>query len=74
MVQAFQSANMQLHEFVSQAMAATDFNDLSLNHIEPVHGNVHYWVGGSQPDNPVDGHMWPLDYAAFDPIFMLHHW
>ncbi|KAG8810691.1 hypothetical protein FRC17_002833, partial [Serendipita sp. 399] len=34
--------------------------------IESVHGSVHIFVGN-------DGHMGVADYAAFDPVFWLHH-
>lgn len=35
--------------------------------IENPHGTIHNAVGGS------GGHMSYLDYAGFDPVFMLHH-
>ncbi|EGN95736.1 hypothetical protein SERLA73DRAFT_142638, partial [Serpula lacrymans var. lacrymans S7.3] len=34
--------------------------------LEGVHNNVHQYLGGN-------GHMSDPDYAAFDPIFFLHH-
>lgn len=35
--------------------------------LESIHDTVHNTVGS-------DGHMSLLAYAAFDPIFWLHHW
>ncbi|KAF1999331.1 Di-copper centre-containing protein [Amniculicola lignicola CBS 123094] len=48
-----------------------DFNTFSKVNIEGPHGNIHYFVGGSE--DTVAGHMWPVEISAFDPIFMLHH-
>ena len=39
--------------------------------IEAIHGYIHNWVGGLQPN--IIGHMTLFPYSAFDPIFMLHH-
>ena len=35
--------------------------------LEDVHNTIHGEVGGNA------GHMAELDYAAFDPVFWLHH-
>jgi tyrosinase len=35
--------------------------------IEDVHNNIHMLCGGN------NGHMDELDYAAYDPVFWLHH-
>jgi tyrosinase len=35
--------------------------------LEDVHNTIHSEVGGNA------GHMAELDYAAFDPVFWLHH-
>jgi tyrosinase len=39
------------------------------NNIEQIHGSIHDSVGC----NPTTGHMANIPYAAFDPVFMLHH-
>jgi len=44
------------------------FNTFS-NQLEGIHNTIHVTVGGSSPA----GHMSTIDYAAFDPIFWLHH-
>ncbi|KAF2278156.1 Di-copper centre-containing protein [Westerdykella ornata] len=55
---------------IGQAFAvAKGLNEFSTKFIEDVHGWIHYAFGGMKPD----GHMWPSDYSAFDPVFMLHH-
>lgn len=44
--------------------------------LESTHGTVHSLVGGGTGvDGTADvmGHMTPVPYAAFDPIFFLHH-
>jgi tyrosinase len=40
--------------------------------IEDVHNSIHVAVGGDGNAGP-PGHMYELDYAAFDPVFWLHH-
>jgi tyrosinase len=40
----------------------------SAGSLEDIHNNVHGMIGGN------GGHMSYLDYAAFDPVFWLHHW
>jgi tyrosinase len=49
-------------------------NDVSLRHFEQIHGWLHYMIGGAPPDNLHVGNMWPVEYSAFEPLFMLHHW
>ena len=39
--------------------------------LEDIHDNIHGTVGGSTPTGA--GDMSILDYAAFDPVFWLHH-
>jgi|TARA_R110002003_G_scaffold206_1_gene15744 tyrosinase len=43
------------------------------NQLEQAHGWVHGIIGGGWDDTSFSGHMWPLDYSAFEPVFMLHH-
>lgn len=56
----------------------TDYNSFSNtadggNSIEGVHGTVHTIVGGLNTRTGLTGHMTYPTYAAFDPIFYLHH-
>ncbi|EGO02408.1 hypothetical protein SERLA73DRAFT_178343 [Serpula lacrymans var. lacrymans S7.3] len=54
-------------EFSNTAMESKRENDQTLRgSLEGVHNNVHSYLGGN-------GHMSDPDYAAFDPIFFLHH-
>ncbi|KAH7068549.1 hypothetical protein FB567DRAFT_615332 [Paraphoma chrysanthemicola] len=41
--------------------------------LEQGHGWVHGIIGGGYLDNTFKGHMWPLEYSAYEPLFMLHH-
>jgi tyrosinase len=43
--------------------------------LEDPHGWMHGIIGGGFDGNvsPFRGHMWPLEYSAFEPLFMLHH-
>jgi tyrosinase len=41
--------------------------------IEQAHGWVHGVIGGGWDASSSPGHMWPLEYSAFEPLFMLHH-
>ena len=44
------------------------------NSIEGFHDAIHTWAGKQSPDGVVTGHMLKLEWAAFDPMFWLHHW
>ncbi|KAF2465062.1 tyrosinase [Lindgomyces ingoldianus] len=73
-IKNFNDQRRSFQDQVSQGFAvAEDMNSFSMHHLELVHGNVHYAIGGTPPDNPWQGHMWPLEYSAFEPLFMLHH-
>lgn len=42
--------------------------------VEEPHGWMHGVIGGNwDKSRDLQGHMWPLEYAGFDPLFMLHH-
>ncbi|KAH7061712.1 hypothetical protein BKA63DRAFT_573421 [Paraphoma chrysanthemicola] len=43
------------------------------NTLEQGHGWVHGIIGGGYVDGTFKGHMWPLEYSAYEPLFMLHH-
>ncbi len=44
--------------------------------LEDIHDNIHVLVGGPGPSNQSapQGNMSVVPYAAFDPVFWLHHW
>ncbi|KAF2019892.1 tyrosinase [Aaosphaeria arxii CBS 175.79] len=73
---SFKSLRRGLADSVAKGFrVATSLNGFSMSHIEPVHGSIHYAIGGQKSGNkaPYDGHMWPVEYSAFEPLFMLHH-
>lgn len=42
--------------------------------IEQVHGWVHGAIGGGYSAGlGGKGHMWPLEYSSYEPLFWLHH-
>lgn len=42
--------------------------------LEEVHGWMHGTIaGGYYESKGGRGHMWPLEYSAFEPLFWLHH-
>ena len=42
--------------------------------MENPHGWMHGVVGGGwEGDSAMTGHFWPLEYSAFEPLFMIHH-
>lgn len=69
---------LRLHDLTYQLLASqknygafsntayTDKNGNTFNSIENMHNIVHSLVGNG-------GHMGYVPYAAFDPIFWLHH-
>ena len=71
----FESHKRMFHDEVANAFTkSTTMHDFSVDHIEIVHGYVHYAIGGAPPSNPGGiGHMWPVEYSAFEPMFMLLH-
>ncbi|KAL5113579.1 hypothetical protein ACEQ8H_008527 [Pleosporales sp. CAS-2024a] len=71
-VKAFSEQQRGLHDHVDRAFRQSGFNGFSL-FIEEAHGWVHGVVGGGWTGGLPKGHMWPLEYSAFDPLFMLHH-
>lgn len=44
--------------------------------LEDIHDNIHVLVGGPSPSDQSApaGNMSIVPYAAFDPVFWLHHW
>ena len=76
MVDDFNARRVGLHEDLAHGFAvAENFNNFSKTHLESVHGGIHHVIGGTPSYDGVQmpGHMWPLEYSAFEPLFMLHH-
>ena len=48
---------------INELLAISDFNTFN-EELDSLHGGVHMWIGG---------HMSQIPYAAYDPIFWLHH-
>ncbi|KAF2257857.1 Di-copper centre-containing protein [Lojkania enalia] len=62
----------QAHEEVGKAFFSDVPGFNAFNHrIEDIHGWMHGSVGGYKKGRI--GHMWPTEYSAFEPLFMLHH-
>lgn len=66
---------MNLIDGVSLAYRASNFS-IFARRLEEPHGWIHGVVGGGW--DPKDkghfrGHFWPLEYSAYEPLFMLHH-
>ncbi|GAB1607023.1 Hemocyanin A-type, units Ode to Odg,Hemocyanin, beta-C chain unit D,Hemocyanin type 2 unit a,Hemocyanin [Argonauta hians] len=58
------------HYFYDKALFVfeqTDFCEFS-THLEVLHNSLHSWLGGRDPHS-----LSSLDYAAYDPVFFLHH-
>ncbi|KAF2663037.1 Di-copper centre-containing protein [Lophiostoma macrostomum CBS 122681] len=71
----FKTNRQFYHDQLSGHLAfAGSMNEFSKVRLEPLHGNIHYTIGGAPPPaDQSDGHMWPTDYSAFEPTFWLHH-
>jgi tyrosinase len=54
---------------VGKVFREKSFNSFA-QQLENFHGWFHSLVGGY---GDMSGHFWPVEYSAFDPIFMLHH-
>ncbi|KAH7124115.1 tyrosinase [Dendryphion nanum] len=71
----YEMADDYFHDTVSKGFGtAKSLNEFSLNFIEATHGHVHYVIGGANEGTTKhEGHMWPVEYSAFEPLFMLVH-
>ncbi|KAG8825735.1 hypothetical protein FRC19_010652 [Serendipita sp. 401] len=52
------------YEFFSNDQITKNVSKSTIDSLEAIHGSIHGYIGG---------HMDDLDYAAFDPVFWLHH-
>jgi tyrosinase len=72
MLQSFVEQQRNLHDHIDMAFRKSSFNSFGTT-VEEAHGWVHGVIGGGWTGESPPGHMWPLEYSAFEPIFMLHH-
>ncbi|KAL6168529.1 hypothetical protein ACJQWK_06163 [Exserohilum turcicum] len=71
--EAFRNQSNNLIAQTGVAFRSSSFSRFS-SALEDVHGWVHGIIGGGYlRDSPYWGHMWPLEYSAYEPLFMLHH-
>jgi tyrosinase len=57
---------------VELAFRKTTYNEFATE-IEKAHGWVHGIIGGGWTDKSFRGHMWPLEYSSYEPLFWIHH-
>ena len=63
----------QVQDQVAVAFRQGNLNEFS-GATEMVHGWIHGAIGGGYAANTGGrGHMWPLEYSSYDPLFWLHH-
>jgi tyrosinase len=72
MLSAFETQKRALHDQVDLSFRASTINEFSKS-METAHGWVHGIIGGGWQPDTFTGQMWPLEYSAFEPLFMLHH-
>ncbi|RAR06516.1 Di-copper centre-containing protein [Stemphylium lycopersici] len=71
--EAFKNQSNNLIAQTGVAFRSSSFSRFTSS-LEDAHGWVHGVIGGGYTrDSPYWGHMWPLEYSAFEPLFMLHH-
>jgi tyrosinase len=70
---SFAGMRRQVQDQVALAFRQTDLNAF-WQATEMVHGWIHGAIGGGYDDNTGGrGHMWPLEYSSYEPLFWLHH-
>lgn len=72
-VDAFRAQSTNLIVQVGVAFRSSTFSRFS-SILEDPHGWMHGVIGGGYTaKEPWAGHMWPLEYSSYEPLFMLHH-
>lgn len=72
-VGAFNDQSTNLIAQIGVAFRASSFSKFS-SILEDPHGWIHGVIGGGyDPTTSSPGHMWPLEYSSYEPLFMLHH-
>lgn len=73
MARTYKGQKRNLHEHIDIAFRQDTINKFAAK-VEEAHGWIHGVIGGGwEGGQTYRGHMWPLEYSAFEPIFMLHH-
>ncbi|KAF1911531.1 hypothetical protein BDU57DRAFT_461208 [Ampelomyces quisqualis] len=72
MYKSYEQQRRGLHDHIDGAFRRNTMNEFA-NTVEEAHGWVHGVIGGGWDGTSAQGHMWPLEYSAFEPLFMLHH-
>jgi tyrosinase len=74
MVSDYQGQQNGLVDKVNEAFRQTTLNAFAVP-LEQAHGWIHGVIGGGYDDQTGGqwGHMWPLEYSSYEPMFMLHH-
>ncbi|KAF1830624.1 Di-copper centre-containing protein, partial [Decorospora gaudefroyi] len=73
-VEAFKEQASNLVAQMGVVFRSSTFSRFSST-LEDPHGWIHGIIGGGFNGNvsPNQGHMWPLEYSSYEPLFMLHH-
>lgn len=69
---SYEEQRRGLHDHIEGAFRRDSMNDFA-HTVEEAHGWMHGVIGGGWDGKSAQGHMWPLEYSAFEPLFMLHH-
>jgi tyrosinase len=72
MLRSYEDQRRALRDHIDSAFRKKSMNNFA-DTVEEAHGWVHGVIGGGWTGKSPQGHMWPLEYSAFEPIFMLHH-
>ncbi|KAJ4404417.1 hypothetical protein N0V91_005938 [Didymella pomorum] len=72
-VGSYAGVRRSVQDQVALAFRQSDFKGF-WNAIEQVHGWIHGTIGGGYSSTTGGrGHMWPLEYSSYEPLFWLHH-
>jgi tyrosinase len=71
-LKSYDSQRRNLHDTIDAAFRRSTLNAFAST-LEDTHGWVHGIIGGGWDAKSEPGHMWPLDYSAYEPLFMAHH-
>jgi hypothetical protein len=71
-LKSYNSQRRNLHDTIDAAFRRSTLNAFAST-LEDTHGWVHGIIGGGWDAKSEPGHMWPLDYSAYEPMFMAHH-
>jgi tyrosinase len=72
MLESYKEQQRGLQDHIDKAFRRSTMNGFA-DLVEEAHGWMHGVIGGGWTGLSPKGHMWPLEYSAFEPMFMLHH-